>query len=111
MSKVVKLSEAKAAALATIESKIAAKVNRTVLGNSHRSIQDLCADLVNNSDQEMADIAHDCFLHPTTVRKLAGGITRFPRADTCERVLKHFQLKLHADCEVYSPRYRNQKKD
>lgn len=93
-----------------LENRVKKRVNMRVLGNQDRCLKDLCADLINNSTLDQSEIAHICYLHPTTVKKLAAGITKYPRADTCERILRSFQLELSAGELPLDPKYRNQKK-
>lgn len=93
-----------------ITSAIESAISKKVLGNSRRGLQALCQDLINNSTMGAVDIAHEAFLHPATVKKLASGETKYPRADTCERILRTFEVALYPGQEQLKMTYRNQKK-
>lgn len=94
----------------TLTATIQQKVNLKTLGNSNRTLKDLCADLINNSTLDTRAIADQAYLNAKTVQNLASGKTQWPRADTCERVLRVFELSLSADNEPLKPTYKNQKK-
>lgn len=72
------------------------KINMSALGNSNRTLKDLTVDVIHASGLGYKEIAQKAYLHPTTVEKLAEEITKFPRIDTCERILKCFLFDIQA---------------
>jgi hypothetical protein len=82
----------------------------TSLGNSNRSDKDLAIDLIHASPASYKEIANDCFLSPVTVQKLAEEITKWPRFDTIERILKNFNVANTSEFVTIKSKYRNQPK-
>lgn len=89
---------------------LTANVELKTLGNSHRSLRDLAADLINASKQSYAAVAKGSFLHEKTVENLATGHTKRPQSETVERILRYFGVQMNGELVRITKRYHNQPK-
>ena len=79
-------------------------------GNSHRSLQNVAVDLINASGMSWKEVASGCFLCTATVKNLATGKTRFPRADTLDRVYRFYEYKIGFRRESIKSEFQNHPK-
>ena len=94
--------------IASIYASVHDKVKMYALGNTTRSLKDLCVDLINASGKSYKEIAEITFLNHVTIANLAEEKTRWPRADTLERIMVAFDVEVTTKgCKMegkYKPR-------
>jgi transcriptional regulator with XRE-family HTH domain len=83
-----------------IRDNIAANVKLSALGNSNRSLRDVCIDLINASGLYWEDIADGTYLCRSTIGNLAKDITQNPQLQTIERIMKFFDCRVDINGEV-----------
>jgi hypothetical protein len=83
------------------------KVKLSAIGNDSRTMRDVAIDLLNASGEQLQDVAHECFLSPETVKRLAREETQRPQADTLERIYRHFGYELQLKRVVIRPKFAN----
>jgi hypothetical protein len=93
-----------------IRDNINTAVTLSALGNSHRKMRHLAADLINASGMDHEDIAGDCCLCESTVTNLASGKTKNPQSETLERVFKAFAFQLDMKAVRQQAAYANKPK-
>lgn len=93
-----------------VRSSIASKTKLSALGNDNRSLKDLAVDLIHDSGMPYDAIADGCYLCNATVKNLAQEVTRWPRADTVERIIRYFEVSLSGKQETLKSKFRNQPK-
>jgi hypothetical protein len=95
---------------AEVHRNIKAKVALKFGGDDKRTMHDLAVDLINASDLDWKEVANGCYLCKSTVANLASQKTRFPRADTLERVFKFFEYGGTLQAVTVSAKNANKKK-
>jgi len=96
---------------ANVLGKIARKVRLQALGNSHRTLRDVCVDLINASNESHATIATGCFLCTKTIENLAEDITQHPREDTMKRIFIYFGMEINFRQVQIKAEYWNKAKE
>lgn len=74
--------------------RINSKVKLFAVGNSKRKLRDVAIDLINASELDWGDIAKGSFLSRGTIAKLAQDQTRWPQAETIERIIRFFNYQV-----------------
>ena len=82
--------------IASIHASVHDKVKMYALGNTTRSLKDLAIDLINASGKSYKEIAEITYLNHVTIANLAEEKTRWPRADTLERIMVAFDVSVTA---------------
>jgi hypothetical protein len=93
-----------------VRKQIKAKVALKFGGDDKRTMHDLAVDLINASGLDWKEVANGCYLCKSTVKNLATQKTRFPRADTLERVFKYFEYGGTLQAAKVSAKNANKKK-
>lgn len=88
----------------TIRDKIASNVQLRALGNSNRSLRDVCIDLINASALDWKEIAEGTYLAKSTIANLAKEKTLYPQLETVERIMKFFDCRVDLSGEVVKGR-------
>ena len=89
---------------------VSEKVDMQALGNSDRDMKTVAIDLIHASKISYKDIAYGAFLCEATVKKLATEKTRWPRADTIERIYRYFGVQLTGELVAMKHQYSNKAK-
>ena len=83
-----------------IRDQIASNVQLRALGNSNRSMRDVCVDLINASKLDWEEIAAGAYLCKSTVGRLATEQTKNPQLETVERIMKFFDCRVDLKGEI-----------
>ena len=95
----------------SIRENIRDRVALNALGNRKRDLKAVAIDLINASGQDWGEIAAGCYLCKATIKNLATENTRFPRADTLERIFRYFEYDVTLGEVRLKGQYRNQPKE
>ena len=85
---------------------------RSALGNSHRKLKDVAADLLNATGESPDDIAKGTYLCPSTVKRVMDCEDNYsPRADTLERCFRYCNASVVFEETMMKKNYLNQPKE
>jgi len=90
---------------------ILTRIKPIALGNTNRDLLDVCSDLLNQDKGNWQVVAEKAFLSFATVVRVALCERPYsPRADTLERIIRYYGVKVSFAEEHIESRYDNKPK-